>query len=273
MIELYHHGSSVCAAKVRMTLAEKGLEWEGHYIDILTGEQFTPEFMKLNPKAVVPVLVHDGNVITESTVICEYLDQVFPENPVMPKDPIAFTKMRYWSKAVDEELHPACGTLTFCSSHRHTIRRLGPEKLAEFLNSTPDMSVWSDWDEYKKVIVKDGFYAPGAAKKVQLYDKYLTKMEEALQDQDWLAGDDFTFADIALTPYVNRLDMLSMSGMWENGRNPRVTDWFKRIKARPSFKAQLIDWVPEQLTTDLKTFGAQSWVDVTRILEIDQAAA
>ena len=65
MLELYHHGSSVCAAKVRLTLAEKKLEWQGHYIDILKGEQFDPEYLRLNPKAVVPTLVHDGFVLQE----------------------------------------------------------------------------------------------------------------------------------------------------------------------------------------------------------------
>ena len=74
MIELYHHGSSVCAAKVRFALGEKGLTWQGHYLDILKGDQFAPDYLKLNPKAVVPTLVHDGFVIIESTVINEYLD-------------------------------------------------------------------------------------------------------------------------------------------------------------------------------------------------------
>ena len=66
---LYHHGSSGCAAKVRLAMAEKGLEWEGVYIDILKGEQFDPSYLKLNPKAVVPTLVHDDLVIPDSTVI------------------------------------------------------------------------------------------------------------------------------------------------------------------------------------------------------------
>ena len=62
MLKLYHHGTSVCAAKVRTVCAEKGLKWTGHYIDILKGEQFAPEYMALNPKAVVPTLVHGGAV-------------------------------------------------------------------------------------------------------------------------------------------------------------------------------------------------------------------
>jgi hypothetical protein len=86
-LELYHHGSSVCAAKVRFYLAEKDLPWEGHYIDILKGEQFTPDYIKLNPKAVVPTLIHDGTVIRDSTNICEYLDDVFPERQVRLETP------------------------------------------------------------------------------------------------------------------------------------------------------------------------------------------
>jgi glutathione S-transferase len=81
MLELYHHGSSVCAAKVRFALAEKRLQWTGHYLDLLKGEQFTPEFLSINPKTVVPVLIHDDEIAPESTVICEYVEEVFSDHP------------------------------------------------------------------------------------------------------------------------------------------------------------------------------------------------
>ena len=71
---LYHHGSSVCAAKVRLAMAEKDLNWDGVYIDILKGEQFDPAYLQLNPKGGVPTLVHNEIVIPDSTVIIEYLD-------------------------------------------------------------------------------------------------------------------------------------------------------------------------------------------------------
>src|SRR5262249_37186334 len=107
MIDLYHHGMSVCAAKVRFALGEKGIAWQSRYVCIHKGDQFALDYIKLNPKAVVPTLVHDGHVIVESTVINEYLDDVFPDAPLRPSDPPARAAMRVWTKAVDEDLHPA----------------------------------------------------------------------------------------------------------------------------------------------------------------------
>ena len=270
MLELYHHGSSVCAAKVRFAMAEKGVvPDEMHYIDILKGEQFDPDYVKINPKAVVPALVHNGNIINESTVICEYVEDAFDGPTLMPTDPLARVKVRLWEKAVDEQLHPACGELTFVCCHRHIVMRLGEEKLREFLTSTPDQSVTSTWKERKKEIVRFGFEAPGIDATIRMYDGYLAKMEETLAKDEWLAGSEFSLADIALTPYVNRLDMLSMSGMWEDGRLPHVEAWFNRIKAMDSFAPTFLDWCPEDLTNDLKTFGQQSWPDVKRIIGLD----
>lgn len=269
MLELYHHGSSVCAAKVRFALAEKGIVPDKmHYIDILAGEQFTEEYRAINPKAVVPSLVHDDRIINESTVICEYVNDAFSGASLVPDDPFARSKMRIWTKAVDEHLHPACGELTFVCCHRHIVRRLPAEQLEEFLASTPDQSVTDTWKERKKEIVRLGFDTPGIERTIRLYDSYLLKMEESLDQDPWLAGDSFSLADIGLTPYVNRLDMLSMSGMWSDGRLPNVENWFSRIKAMPNFKPAFLDWCPEDLTSDLKTFGTDSWSDVKRIIEI-----
>ena len=91
-----------------------------------------------------------------------------------------------------------------------------------------------------------------------------------MADYEWLAGENFTFADIAMTPYVNRLKILSMSGMWTGGRLPKVEAWFDRIQGRASFKPALVDWLPEHLANDMQTFGAQSWPDFAEILDMKQ---
>jgi glutathione S-transferase len=265
MLELYHHGSSVCAAKVRFALEEKGLAWDGHYLDILKGDQFSDAYRALNPKAVVPTLVHDGRVVVESTVIAEYLDDVFPEQPLRPADAYGRAAMRLWTKAVDEDVHPACAEVTFVSCHRHIIGRLPPADLQKFLASTPPQSVTPTWHARKKALVEGGFAVPGVADKFRLYDRYLQKMEDALAQAPWLAGERFSLADVGMAPYVNRLDMLGMSEMWTRDR-PRVTDWFERLRARATFKVAFLDWCPPDLTNDLLTFGRRSWPEVRALL-------
>ena len=265
MLTLYHNGLAVCAAKVRMVLAEKGLEWESVYIDILRGDQFDPKYMKLNPKALVPTLVHNGHVIVEFTVIAEYLDEVYPDPPLKPRTAEGRAEMRLWTKAVDEHLHPACGEITFATCHRHVLYRMPPEKLAELLDSTPPISVTADWQERKKVIVYQGLNAPGIDATFRLYDRYMQKMEDALQKRRWLVDEQFSLADVCLTPYVNRLDMMGMSEMLTRGR-PALANWFDRIKARPSFKTYVLNMCPPDITKDLMTFGSQSWPEIKRML-------
>lgn len=196
MLQLYHHGSSVCAAKVRLALAEKHLDWRGHYIDLLKGEQFTPGFLAINPKAVVPVLVHDDVIIQESTVICEYLEETFADHPIYPASPRQRAAVLIWTKAVDEELHPACSAITYTVSHRHSILRNGVGSFEDFLKASPSEGVTAR--QLKWQWIEKGLAAPGAADKIRLYDGYLHQMEEALTQSAWVAGETFSMADIAM---------------------------------------------------------------------------
>lgn len=267
MLELYHHGSSACAAKVRFALAEKQLEWSSHYIDILRGEQFRPGFLALNPKAVVPVLIHDGFVVPESTIICEYLEDSFYTAPrIYPGGARERALIRNWTKAVDEELHPACSAITYIVSHRHTILRSGLTDFETFLKEGASEGLAARTLKWQWI--QHGIEAPGAADKIKLYDNYLHKMERTLTDSEWLVGDHFSMADIAMAPYVNRLAALSMSGVWEAGRLPRVEAWFGRLRARPTFSQAFLAWMPVGLAEEMRLNGVKSWPHVRALLEI-----
>ena len=122
MLELYHGTTSVCAQKARLTLAENGLEWESHLM-ALNGDQLDPPYLKLNPNGVVPTLVHDGNVIVESTVIMHYLDDTFPDPPLMPRHPLDCTRAHLFKKLMDEYIHPACIVFTFATGRRHLLNQ------------------------------------------------------------------------------------------------------------------------------------------------------
>jgi ganglioside-induced differentiation-associated protein 1 len=266
MLELYHHGSSACAAKVRFALAEKHLQWNSHYVDILSGEQFRPEFLAINPKAVVPVLIHDEFVIPESTIICEYLEESFSEHPIYPRSPRERALVRRWTKAVDEELHPACSAITYVVSHRHTIQRNGLSDFETFLKQGSKEGVAARTLKWQWI--QQGIEAPGAAEKIRLYDSFLYKMERTLADSEWLVGNRFSMADIAMAPYVNRLAALSMAGCWEAGRLPRVTEWFRQLCARPTFGPSFLDWMPAGLTEEMRANGQRSWPDIRALLGI-----
>jgi glutathione S-transferase len=118
MLKLYSYFNSICSQQLFITLAEKGLRYEVQNVDLFTNEQFKPAFLKINPKGVVLALDHDGRIIIESTLICEYLDDSFPDPPLIPTDPFLNARMRLWSKAVDETLFEATRELSFSAVFR-----------------------------------------------------------------------------------------------------------------------------------------------------------
>lgn len=260
MLELYHHGTSVCAAKPRLVLHEKDIPWQSRYIDILANEQFTPAYLALNPKGVVPTLVHDGTVIRESTLICEYLDAVFAGASLTPADALGAHEMRLWTKRLDEELHANTGPVTFAISHRHGVLGNGEGVVERYVNAMGPAQA-----ERRRQRLSLAIDAPGPSGSLLVYDRFLGDMEAALEGRDWLAGAEFSLADIGVIPYVNRLDMLQLSGMWTQAR-PRLTDWFERVKARDSFLPAMFGFVPEPLAALMREKGAEAWPRVQAIL-------
>ena len=122
MIEIYFYENSVCSERVLMALAEKGIgDWTGHHLDLFKGDQADPEYIKLNPKAQVPTLVHDGQVIRESSIICDYLDDLYPENPLKPAGAVECARMREWIKEADEAGFQGVGSLSFTAVFREKL--------------------------------------------------------------------------------------------------------------------------------------------------------
>src|SRR5262252_10718055 len=92
---LYNAPQSTCSQRVRFVLNAKGLPFEEVKLDLLAGDQLKPDYLRLNPNGVVPTLVHDGAVVIDSSVIIEYLDEVFPQGESFtPRDPAGRAAMR-----------------------------------------------------------------------------------------------------------------------------------------------------------------------------------
>ena len=211
MLTLYHGDTSVCSQKVRLILYEKGIEWEGRFIDLGKGDQRTPEYLKLNPKAVVPTLVNDGRVIVESTMINEYLDDLSPTPPLRPADPYERARMRLWVKQLDDTIHEAINTITFAVALRDAVLARPKEAQEAWIKGNPDTAR----QEKVREILKLGVEASMMDRDINRLDKMLADMEAALGDRDYLAGDTYSLADAGFTPYVNRLAVLSLHPMWE----------------------------------------------------------
>jgi glutathione S-transferase len=260
MLELYHHGTSVCAAKPRIVLFEKGIEWTGRYVDILAGEQFKPEYMKLNPKAVVPTLVHDGKVIRESSVICEYLDEVFPDRPLRPKDAYGRAQMRIWTKRMDEEIHPSTTPITYAISHRHMVISHGPAVVEEYINKLGPIAAVK-----RRRRIELGVDDEDAQASLKVYVQFFKDLESTLSQSKWLVGDEFSLAECGVIPFINRMEMLQLSGMWE-GKHPHLTAWWRRIKSRPFFEPMMFGFIPAELRQLMTEKGKEAWPKVQAAL-------
>ena len=236
MLELYHNDMSVCAAKVRMVLAEKGLDWKGHALNLRAGDTLKPEYLRLNPNGVVPTLVHDGRVVIESTVICEYLEDAFPELSLRPRDALARARMRLWTKQIDEGVHAATGTLSTCIAFRHQHLTKTPEELKKYFDAVP----LAERRERIQKAVELGMDAPTFAPALRRFDKLLADLDAALSNCEWLAGDGFSLADISYAPYMARLEHLGLDDLITS--RPRVGAWKDRLFQRPSYQSAVAAW-------------------------------
>lgn len=229
MIKLYHFGPVANSVTPLLCLWEKGLVFEDCFLSSRRWQHHTPAFRAINPQGTVPVLVHGDRIVTESTVINEYLDEVFPEVPLRPADPWERAQMRIWTKYVDEYFCPA---LTMLGAHGATpfASSIDKAEMRALLDRMPNPEVRRKWE-----IVSDKGYD-----EVQLEaarDK-LARVVERMEAQiaangDWIVGDAFSLADIKLysmAPGVERM----LPHLCNAEVSPHLIAWLRRIDARPA---------------------------------------
>lgn len=267
MLELYHNHMSVCAAKVRIALTEKRLEWKGHLLNLIGGDQFKPDYIKLNPKSVVPTLVHDDKVIVESNVIIEYLDDAFPDPPIRPFGAYDRACMRLLLKRLDDGsdgIHHDMSVVSFGSAYREQLIKRVKKK--QELDAEIDKSMNATSKSWLQQTIHEGVEAESFKSAIKNIDKLLDDFEAILNQSTWLAGPDYSLADIAYTSYMTRLEMLNYQRMWSE--RPRVTDWFNRLKQRPSYELGILRWVDPAYQKVLNDGGKRAWPQLSKILRV-----
>ncbi len=206
MIELYHFGLSTCSQKVRLALAEKGIEFASHEVNLMAGEQHAPEYVRLKPKHVVPTLVHDGRVFVESSLIVEYLDDAFPEPPMRPADAVGRYRVDSWLLHLDEALHPAAPIVTFALGPRNALLQQPKESREANIDAIPNPLQRAT----RRSVIDHGVRAPEFAGALRVFLDTLDRMESELEGRSWLSGPMFGLADASLLPYVLRLEHLAL---------------------------------------------------------------
>ena len=232
MLELYYYENSICAERALMALAEKQIDdWEPHHIDLFKREQFSPAYLRLNPKAQVPTLVHDGEIIRESAIICDYLDDLRVEHPLKPKDRIKIAQMQEWISEADAGGFQGVASLSFVAVFRAKLMAMSEADRTAY---------WAGQTDVERTLrqqscVFEGLDSPYAIRAIAAWERIFGNIETALADgRPWLMGDAFTLADLNLAPFIARLDGLRMLPVWLDER-PRANTWWPRVQARPSY--------------------------------------
>lgn len=253
MLKLFTAHNSICTQKVFLTLVEKDLPWTSEYIDLFNNEQYRPDYLKLNPKGVVPTLIHDGHAIIELTLICEYLDQTFPEPSLVPVSAYARSQMRRWSKHIDEGVFEATREISFSAMFRDKMRGMTQEQRdGRFRNI-------GDPGRRARMIstYEQGCDSPFVAQGIFAFEKLFQEMEDALTPgQDWLVGASFSLGDINVMPFAARLHYLSLLDVWIANR-PRVRAWWERARLRPSYSVAIAKLLSPEQTEAMSSSGSR----------------
>lgn len=254
MITLYHGLASTCSKKARLALFEKGLEFESRLLNLQAFEQHSPEYLAINPNGVVPTLVHDGRAIIESTLIIEYIDEVWPDPPLSPSDPYDRARMRIWTKWSDEHAYKAVYVPTWDRLSRPVAQTLSDEELTRRLDQVPTDERRARW----QATAREGFSQ--AEFDAAYAEMHLTfaKIDAALEEGGpWLMGEMYTLADIALVPFVERIIDLNPD-ILADGAYGRVDEWMARYRERPAFdKAFFFEGKDARISAIRKQLGLE----------------
>jgi glutathione S-transferase len=244
----YYHAEPIAnSLKSMIPLFEKALAFESVYVDLHKFEQHSDWFVAINPEGQVPVLDHDGVIITHTTVINEYLEDVFPGVPLRPRDPVGAARMRYWNKFVDEHV---MNHVSMHGWHRmvgiiaRSVESGEFEQLLERIPLPDQRKKWLD--------ARSGFSESDLANASAKIEYAVDKVEAQLALTPWLAGDDYTLADINFYCHCGMMVERMFPEMMIAQRAPRLVAWREKMTARPAVRAALD--MPDHTAPGLRTF-------------------
>ncbi|MCA9689346.1 MAG: glutathione S-transferase family protein [Myxococcales bacterium] len=231
MMIFHHFPRSTATQKVRLTQHYKGVQFdEERVVDLTRFDQLDPAYLALHPRGQVPTLVVDGQPIVESSIINEYLEERFPERPLLPADPLQRARIRGWTKYIDLGPTVQIASPTYRLWVAPALAGADAAALLEVVRAAPEAITRGRWERVIRGQIDDAEVA-GAWVELEVM---LDRMEALLFEQAWLFGQ-LSLADLETAPIVARIQHLGEGARLE--RRPRVRAWIDKIAETPAFAA------------------------------------
>lgn len=238
-LHLFHAPLSSCSQKVRLFLAEKGVAWQPHPVNLAANENITDYYLGINPRGLVPALVDDGAVHIESNDIILHLEKRFPDPPLIPAADEERTEAML---AYEDELHVDIRNVTFRFLFEPPVAPKSPEVLARYralgsdtVGGEPDdhksaeIAYWENYGEHHVLDVE-------VRRSVAAFAKAFGKLEEMLRRNAFLLGKAVSVVDIAWFVYANRLQIAG----YPLERHPALSRWYAALLARPGWADEVM---------------------------------
>lgn len=254
MLTLYNAGTSVCSVKARIGLAEKGLDWTDHLLVLPNGDQHKPEYRKLNPNGVVPTLVDGEVVVIESSVILQYIDGLGDGPKLMPSDPSLRVEALVWlMRCLD--IHGAINTMSFATANRDVwLRSKSKDEIDTLISNIANPK----YSAKRRDLIDKGPDSDYVLADFFTLRNVFIDMNAALEKREWMSGESYGMADVALLAYIDRLDRIAMSGMWSTSM-PRISEWLDAGRARPGYKRAMDTYVSPEQHEKSRSVGEAHW--------------
>lgn len=234
MLTIYHWEPNANSGKPIMAAYEKGIEFESRYIDMLSFEQHSPEYLKINPNGTIPAMVHDGVLVAESTAMTEYIDSAFEGPPLRPADAFERWRMRWWCRFLDQFVGPSISMFGWKHFVGPAMSQRDPEALKARIERIPLKERRIAWS---KTIY--GTFSPEelaeSARRIALGAE---QVEAALSERPWLAGSTYSLADIAGFNVLAGLPMM-IAEVANDDKTPHLMEWLRKIYERPAVRKSL----------------------------------
>jgi glutathione S-transferase len=236
VLTLYSFGPRANSMKPLLALYEKGLPFKWQQLNPAKFEHHEDWFKAINPNGQVPALVDDGKVITESTVICEYLEDQYPTAvSLRPADAFGRAQMRVWTKWVDEYFCWCVSTIGWERVVKPMARALSDADFEEHVKKIPIPEQQTKWRN-----ARTGFPQAVLDEEMRKIGVSFRKLEARLAHNTWLAGEQYTLADIC--NYAIAIDAPMIFPELANTRDtPQLVDWLKRMDERPAVKHMMAE--------------------------------